>query len=62
MTIPYNPEQIGVAKRKNISIIGAARLMIHDQGLLLFLWVEAYNTIVYLQNRSPQMAVGDMTP
>ena len=30
MTVPYNPEQNGVAERKNRSIIGAARLMIHD--------------------------------
>jgi hypothetical protein len=36
--------------------------MIHDQGLPLFLWDEACNTAVYLQNRSPHRAVGDMTP
>jgi hypothetical protein len=36
--------------------------MLHDQGLPLFLWVEACYTAVYLQNRSPHKAVGSMTP
>ena len=36
--------------------------MIHDEGLPLFLWVEAYNTVVYLQNRSPHKSLGDLTP
>jgi transposase InsO family protein len=62
MIVPYNPEQNGVAERKNRSIIGVSRSMIHDQGLPLLLWVEACNTAVYLQNRSPHGAVGDMTP
>jgi hypothetical protein len=48
MTVPYNPKQNGVAKRKNRSIFGGARSMLHDQGLPLFLWAEAYNTAVYL--------------
>jgi hypothetical protein len=62
MTVAYNPQQNGVAERKNISIVGAARAMIHDQGLPLFLWAEACNTAVYLQNRSPHRALGNMTP
>lgn len=36
--------------------------MLHDQGLPLFLWAEACNTAVYLQNRSPHRALGHMTP
>jgi hypothetical protein len=36
--------------------------MIHDQGLPLFLWAEACNTAVYLQNRSPHRALGNVTP
>ena len=36
--------------------------MIHDQGLPLFLWVEACNTVVYLQNKSPHKSLGDLTP
>ena len=48
-------------ERKNRSIIGAAKAMLHDQGLPLFLWAEACNTAVYLQNRSLHPALGHMT-
>ena len=61
LTVPYNPQQNGVAERKNKAIVGAARAMLHDQGLPLFLWVEACYTVVYLQNMSPHMVVGSMT-
>ena len=61
-TVPYTPQQNGVAKRKNGAIIGAASAMIHDQGLPLFLWAEACNTVAYLQNRSPHKSLGDLTP
>jgi hypothetical protein len=62
LTVPYNPHQNGVVERKNRAIVGPVRAMLHDQGLLLFLWSEACYTIVYLQNRSPQRALGDKTP
>lgn len=61
LIVPYNPQQNGVAERKNRSIIRAAKAMLHDQGLPLFLWVEACNTAVYLQNRSLHRALGHMT-
>jgi len=48
LTVPYNPQQNAVAKRKNRAIVGAARDMLHDQGLPLFIWVEACYTAVYL--------------
>jgi transposase InsO family protein len=48
LTVPYKPQKNGVAKRKNRAIVGAARAMLHDQGLPLFLWAEACYTAVYL--------------
>jgi hypothetical protein len=62
MTVPYNPQQNGVAERKNRDITGAARSMLHDQSLSLYLWAEASATAVYLQNRSPHGILGKMTP
>ena len=62
LTVPYTPKQNGVVERKNRSIVGAARVMLHDQSLPFFLWDEARNTAVYLQNRSPHRAVGNKTP
>ena len=44
----HNPQQNGVAKRKNRMIVGVARVMLHDQGLPLHLWAEACNTTIYL--------------
>ena len=62
LTLPYTPEQNGVAERKNRSIVGAARAMLHDQSLPFFLWAEACSIVVYLQNRSPHRALGSKTP
>lgn len=62
LTTPHNPQQNGVAKRKNRSIVGAKRMILHDQGLPLHLWVEASHTTIYLQNRSPHWILGMSTP
>jgi transposase InsO family protein len=50
-TMAYNLQQNGVAERKNQSIINAVKAMIHDQSFPIFLWAEACNIAVYLQNR-----------
>ena len=47
-TAPYNPEQNGIAKRKNRTIVEAARAMLYDQDMPKFLWAEACNTTVYV--------------
>jgi hypothetical protein len=62
LTVPYNLQQNGVAERKNRAIVGAAKAMIHDQDLPMFLWAEACNTTVYIQNKSPHKVLGDKTP
>ena len=51
--MPYNPQQKGVAERKNRMICEAAKAMITDLDLPLSLWAEATGTVVYIQNRSP---------
>ena len=50
-TIGYTPEQNGVVEPKNMTIGEVARAMLRDQGLPKFLWGEAANTVVYIQNR-----------
>ena len=60
-TAPYNPEQNGVAERKNMTIMEAAREMMYDQDMTKFLWAEACNTTVYVQNRTPHRASGKIT-
>ena len=62
MIAPHNPQENGVAERNNITIVGAARAMLHDQGLPLHLWAEACNTAVFVQNRSPHQILGMSTP
>jgi transposase InsO family protein len=62
LTVPYNPQQNGVAERKNKAIVGAAKAMLYDHDLPRFLWAEACNTIVYIQNKSPHKALGRKTP
>ena len=52
-TVPHNPQHNGVAERKNRSIVETVKAMIHDQHLPMFLWEEAFMTVVYVQNISP---------
>jgi hypothetical protein len=61
LIISYNAQHNGVAERKNRSITSSARAMIHDQDLPMFLWAEACNTIVYVQNKSFHKVLGDKT-
>jgi hypothetical protein len=61
-TIPYNPQQNGVAERKKRTIIEATKAMIHDQNLAMILWAEASMTVVYVQNMSPHQILKNMTP
>ena len=62
LTIPYNPQQNGVAKRKNRTIYEAAKAMMHDLDLPTSIWTEAAGTTVYVQNRCPHFILGDKTP
>jgi hypothetical protein len=48
--MPYNPQQNGVAERKNRTICEAAKAMMFDQDLPNSLWAEATSTDMYIQN------------
>lgn len=52
-TVPYNPEQNGLAERRNRTIVEKARALLFDAGLDKRFWAEAVGTAVYLMNRSP---------
>lgn len=52
-TVPYTPEQNGVAERMNRSIVERVRCMLIDSSLNKKFWAEAASTAAYLLNRIP---------
>ncbi|GKA41222.1 integrase, catalytic region, zinc finger, CCHC-type containing protein [Tanacetum coccineum] len=51
-SVARSPQQNGVVKRRNRTLIEAARTMLIYVKAPLFLWVEAVATTCYIQNRS----------
>ncbi|GJT48338.1 putative ribonuclease H-like domain-containing protein [Tanacetum coccineum] len=50
-SVARTPQQNGVAKRKNRTLIEATRTMLADSLLPTTFWAEAVNTACYVQNR-----------
>nr|GEU67187.1 putative ribonuclease H-like domain-containing protein [Tanacetum cinerariifolium] len=50
-SVARTPQQNGVAKRKNMTLIEAARTMLAYSKLLTTFWAKAVNTACYVQNR-----------
>ncbi|GJX94228.1 ribonuclease H-like domain-containing protein [Tanacetum coccineum] len=50
-SIARTPKQNGVAERRNMTLIEAARTMLADSKLPTTFWVEAFNTTCYVQNK-----------
>lgn len=61
-TVPFTPEQTGVAERTNWTLVEGARSMLIESNLSSDYWAEAVSTSAYLRNRSPTVAVNGMTP
>jgi hypothetical protein len=62
VTTPYNPQQNGVAERKNKTIMEAVKTMIHDQYLPMCLWVEVAMIAAYVKNQLSHSALELKTP
>nr|GEV80852.1 ribonuclease H-like domain-containing protein [Tanacetum cinerariifolium] len=50
-SVPRTPQQNGIAGRKNMTLIEAARTMLADLLLSIPFWAEAVNIACYVQNR-----------
>lgn len=50
-TVPYTPEQNGVAERMNRTLVEKARCMLVDAQLPTTFWAEAIMTAAYVVNR-----------
>ncbi|KAJ8709420.1 hypothetical protein PYW07_009246 [Mythimna separata] len=61
-TVPYTPQQNGVAERLNRTLMEKSRAMLQDADLDKKYWAEAVNTACYLKNRSPTAALKNATP
>ena len=62
LAVPFNPQQNGVAERKNRTICEAAKAMMYDIDLPVSLWAKATRTAVYIQNRCLHAILKDKTP
>lgn len=45
------PQQNGHVERKNRHLLEMVRIIIHENNLPKYLWIEAVNTICYVRNR-----------
>ncbi|MCO5579721.1 hypothetical protein L7F22_033581 [Adiantum nelumboides] len=61
-TMPYTPQQNGVAKRKNWSLMEMARCMLKAKSLPHKLWMEAVACAAHVLNRCPTRALKTITP
>ncbi|GJR54211.1 putative ribonuclease H-like domain-containing protein [Tanacetum coccineum] len=62
ISVARTPQQNGVAERRNMTLIKAARTMLADSKLPTTFWAEAVNTACYVQNRVLVVKPHNKTP
>lgn len=62
LTAAYTPQQNGVAERKNRTVMNLVRSMLSEKKMPKFFWPEAVNWATYVLNKSPTLAVKNVTP
>ena len=60
-SVPYTPQQNGVAERKNYTVADSMRAQLAGAQAPPAFWMEALNTAVYIRNRLPTTALGERT-
>ena len=60
-TLPYTPQQNGVAERRNRTLMDMVRSMLNHSELGTQFWGEALDTAVYVLNRIPSKSI-KLTP
>nr|GEZ28985.1 ribonuclease H-like domain-containing protein [Tanacetum cinerariifolium] len=61
-SVARTPQQNGVAKKKNKTLIEAARTMLADSKLSTTFWAEVVNNACYVQNRVLVIKLHNRTP
>ena len=62
LTVPYTPQQNGVAERKNRTLMEMARCMLIQSRLSTSFWAEAVFTANYIRNRCISKSLDKKTP
>ncbi|XP_074327355.1 uncharacterized protein LOC141665271 [Apium graveolens] len=62
LTAAYSPQQNGVAKRRNRTIMNMVHCLLSEKEMSRSLWPEAANWTAHVLNRSFTKAVKDMVP
>jgi hypothetical protein len=55
--MPDDPQQNGVAERRNRALMDMVRSMLSYSTLPISLWMDALKTVVYILNRVPSKSV-----
>lgn len=61
LTAAYTPQQNGVSKRKNRTIMNMVRCLLAGKNVPKVFWPEAAKWATYVLNRSPTLSVKDIT-